>query len=117
MPMRWPGRTSKLTSRSTQSTSVPDAWGRRSGVGDGGRLAGAEVVYENQTFSKRRCPAAGDGRRIGRAGGETAIGSSSRPKMRSEEAIAACRMLNFSDMSLIGRKKGCEYWMKEIGRA
>ena len=31
--------------------------------------------------------------------------------MRSEEAIAACRTLNFSDMSLIGRKKRCEYKM------
>ncbi len=30
--------------------------------------------------------------------------------MRSDEAIAPCRMLNFSDMSLIGRKKRCEYW-------
>ena len=29
--------------------------------------------------------------------------------MRSDEAIAACRMLNFSDMSLIGRKNRCEY--------
>jgi len=29
--------------------------------------------------------------------------------MRSDEAIAPCRMLNFSDMSLIGRKKRCEY--------
>ena len=30
--------------------------------------------------------------------------------MRSDEAIADCRTLNFSDMSLIGRKKRCEYW-------
>jgi hypothetical protein len=29
--------------------------------------------------------------------------------MRSDDAIAACRMLNFSDMSLIGRKNRCEY--------
>ena len=29
--------------------------------------------------------------------------------MRSDDAIAACRTLNFSDMSLIGRKKRCEY--------
>ena len=25
--------------------------------------------------------------------------------------MADCSMLNFSDMSLIGRKKRCEYWM------
>ena len=29
--------------------------------------------------------------------------------MRSDDAIAAWRMLNFSDMSEIGRKKRCEY--------
>ena len=32
--------------------------------------------------------------------------------MRSDEAIADCMTLNFSDMSLIGRKKRCEYWTK-----
>ncbi|MBP1604842.1 MAG: hypothetical protein H6Q08_216 [Acidobacteria bacterium] len=26
--------------------------------------------------------------------------------------MADCSMLNFSDMSLIGLKKRCEYWMK-----
>ena len=31
-------------------------------------------------------------------------------KIRSDEAIADCSTLNFSDMSLIGRKKRCEYW-------
>ena len=40
-----------------------------------------------------------------------ATGVSSSVKMRSDDAIAACRMLNFSDRSLIGRKKRCEYWM------
>ena len=34
-----------------------------------------------------------------------ATGSSSSLKIRSDEAIADCRTLNFSDMSLIGRKK------------
>ena len=34
-----------------------------------------------------------------------ATGSSSSLKMRSDEAIAAWRTLNFSDMSLMGRKK------------
>ena len=29
--------------------------------------------------------------------------------MRSDDAIADCSTLNFSDMSLIGRKKRCEY--------
>ncbi len=32
--------------------------------------------------------------------------------MRSDEAIAACSRLNFSDMSLIGRKNRCEYCRK-----
>ena len=36
-------------------------------------------------------------------------GSSRSLKIRSDEAIAACRMLNFSDMSEIGRKNRCEY--------
>ena len=58
------------------------------------------------------CPAAGAGRRAGARGDAIATGSSSSLKMRSEEAIAACRMLNFSDMSLIGRKKRCEYCRK-----
>ena len=37
---------------------------------------------------------------------------SSRPKMRSEAAIAACSTLNFSERSEIGRQKRSEYWMK-----
>ena len=36
---------------------------------------------------------------------------SSRAKIRSDDAIADWRRLNFSEMSLIGRKKRCEYWM------
>ena len=36
-------------------------------------------------------------------------GVSSSAKIRSDEAIAPCSMLNFSDRSLIGRKKRCEY--------
>ena len=44
-------------------------------------------------------------RRVGRP----TIGSSSSLKIRSDDAIADCRTLNFSDMSLIGRKKRCEY--------
>ncbi len=39
-------------------------------------------------------------------------GVSSSAKMRSEEAMAACRMLNFSERSLIGRKNRCEYCRK-----
>ena len=31
--------------------------------------------------------------------------------MRSDEAIACCRMLYFSLRSEIGRKKRCVYWM------
>jgi hypothetical protein len=32
--------------------------------------------------------------------------------MRSEEAMAACRMLNFSERSEMGRQNRSEYWMK-----
>ena len=38
-------------------------------------------------------------------------GSSISLKIRSDEAIAACMTLNFSDMSLIGRKNRVEYCM------
>ena len=38
-----------------------------------------------------------------------ATGSSSSLKIRSDDAMADCRTLNFSDMSLIGRKNRCEY--------
>ena len=55
------------------------------------------------------CPAAGAGRFTSRGGVAMTTGSSSTLKIRSDEAIAACRMLNFSDMSLIGRKKRNEY--------
>ena len=37
--------------------------------------------------------------------------------MRSEEAIAACSMLNFSERSEIGRQKRSEYWMKATSDA
>ena len=36
-------------------------------------------------------------------------GVSSSAKIRSDDAIAPCSTLNFSDMSLIGRKKRDEY--------
>ena len=51
------------------------------------------------------------------AGDWTITGSSSSLKIRSDEAIADCRTLNFSDMSLIGRKKRCEYWRNADQRA
>ncbi len=54
-------------------------------------------------------PAAAAGRRIGAAGDSMATGSSSSLKMRSDDAIADCSTLNFSDMSLIGRKNLTEY--------
>ena len=47
------------------------------------------------------------------AAGEAMVtGVSSSVKIRSDEAIAACSRLNFSDMSLIGRKKRCAYCRK-----
>ncbi len=42
---------------------------------------------------------------IAPTGDSIVIGVSRSLKMRSEDAIAAWRTLNFSDMSLIGRKK------------
>ena len=39
-------------------------------------------------------------------------GVSSSVKMRSDDAIAPCSTLNFSDRSLIGRKNRCEYCRK-----
>ena len=97
---------------------MPDA----GGADDADALAGADleahvaqhvvlVVVREPDVRRRRCaPAAGAGRATGCAGGCTATGSSSSLKIRSDEAIADCRTLNFSDMSLIGRKKRCEYW-------
>ena len=61
-----------------------------------------------------RAPAA---RHAGCAGDSIATGSSSSLKIRSDEAIADCRTLNFSDMSLIGRKKRCEYCRNADQRA
>ena len=55
-------------------------------------------------------PSASAGRRIGFAGDSIATGSSSSLKIRSDDAMADCRTLNFSDMSLIGRKNLTEYW-------
>jgi hypothetical protein len=55
------------------------------------------------------CPGAPAGRGTVRSGAWISTGVSSRWKMRSDEAIAAWSRLNFSDMSLIGRKKRCEY--------
>ena len=48
----------------------------------------------------------------GVAGDSIVTGASSSAKIRSDEAIAACSRLNFSDMSLIGRKKRCAYCRK-----
>ena len=113
MPTRSPGRTSNDTSRRTQSLAV----------------VGERDVVEDDVASMRRSgvrasdslPAIGSGsgirsrRRVGPASRirdratRIVTGVSSSLKIRSEEAIAACRMLNFSDMSLIGRKKRCEY--------
>ena len=54
-------------------------------------------------------PRAAAGRRVATVGGVNSTGVSSSVKIRSDAAIAACRMLNFSDRSLIGWKKRREY--------
>ena len=81
---RWPGSIAKETSRRTGSPST----------------------YSNVTCSNAILPALA---RRGSAGVWISTGVSINAKIRSEEAMAACSTLNFSDMSLIGRKKRCEY--------
>jgi len=66
--------------------------------------------YENHTLSKATRPWAASGP-VAFSGPTTSAFASRRPKMRSEAAIAAWRMLNFSDRSEIGRQNRSEYWM------
>src|SRR5882672_1742710 len=49
---------------------------------------------------------------LGASGDWISTGVSSSAKIRSDEAIAPCSTLNFSDMSLIGLKKRDEYCRK-----
>ena len=99
-----PGATSKLTSRSTQSGSPASS-----------------TPYANQTPSNRMPPLAPaptlrpgsrDAVAARSAPASTfsiSIGSSSSLKTRSDEAIAACNRLYFSDRSWIGRKNRRAY--------
>jgi hypothetical protein len=81
------------------------------------RLAGhvgeADVLEGDHAALKRShgVPHPRRGHGIGRTGRtDNLTGVSSSAKIRSDDAIAPCRTLNFSDMSLIGRKKRCVYW-------
>ena len=67
-------------------------------------VVGKPDVVEHDVPARR----ARHGDRLRRAT-RSRTGSSSSLKIRSDDAIADCRTLNFSDMSLIGRKKRCEY--------
>ena len=69
----------------------------------------ARLLYANHTPSNTMYPGAGGRRASGRAGDSTSTFSSSSLKIRSEDAIADCRMLNFSERSLMGRKNRCAY--------
>ena len=101
-----PGATSKLTSRSVQPSSAGAA-----AAAAAGEAAGAPPAYVNQTSSNATRPSTAAGRAA--AGGlTTSAFVSRRPKMRSDEAIAACSTLNFSERSEIGRQNRSEYWMK-----
>ena len=51
---------------------------------------------------------------LGAAGASSVASVSSSLKMRSEDAMAACRMLYFSLRSWMGRKKRCPYCMKAM---
>ena len=107
MPTRSPGRTSNDTSRSTLVLAVV---GERHVVEDD---VAARAVRTAARDRRRRTERLRSGARIPdpdvESGDSILTGVSSSLKMRSDEAIAACRTLNFSDMSLIGRKKRCEY--------
>src|ERR1035437_439330 len=72
--------------------------------------AGDPVTHD--AASGRTSPVASPTPAGGAVGDTIVAGVSSSLKIRSDEAIAAWRRLNFSEMSLIGRKKRCEYWMK-----
>ena len=72
---------------------------------------GGPSPYANDTPSKPTRPSTAAGRTAS-FGLSTSGFVSSRPKMRSEAAIAACSTLNFSERSEIGRQKRSEYWMK-----
>ena len=71
------------------------------------RCVGEPHVLEDDVAAR-----AGRPRAAAAAGEAIVTGVSSSVKMRSDEAIAACSRLNFSDMSLIGRKKRCAYCRK-----
>ena len=64
--------------------------------------AGASVTSTRRAAGMAGTAASGD---------LISTGVSSRPKMRSDDAIADCMTLNFSDRSLIGRKNCCAYPM------
>src|SRR3982074_57368 len=80
------------TSRSTQSSSV----------------GFAPPEYANQTLRNSISPRGAE-RGKGNSVGGTGSGSSSNLKMRSQAAMADCKILNFSLKSWIGRKKRCAY--------
>ncbi len=60
-------------------------------------------LYEKRTSSNATSPRRGPGGATGSAGAVIAGCASRSWKIRSEEAIAACRMLYFSERSMSGR--------------
>ena len=76
------------------------------------RLAVLRGVCRRRRRTRRRSgPAPRPGARA-TPGACTSSGVSSRAKIRSDDAIACCRMLNFSERSEMGRQKRSEYWTK-----
>ena len=75
-------------------------------------------MIEDEASAPSALRATAGGLALARSQGSTMLtGSSSSLKIRSDEAIAACRMLNFSDMSEIGRKKRCRVQQERDERA
>ena len=81
-------------------------------LGGIGRRRGVDAVGEPDVLEHDVAARAGRARPSARAGEAMVTGVSSSVKIRSDDAIAACSRLNFSDMSLIGRKKRCAYCRK-----
>src|SRR5688572_21624978 len=88
---RWPGSTRKETFFRT----------------------GSPGTYANETSSNAIAPLVTPDSEVrlkpDTTGDFTSTGVSSSANIRSDEAIAPCNTLNFSDMSLIGLKNRCEY--------
>ena len=93
---RSPGRAWKLTPLSTQSGL---AVARVAALGRRTRRRWNSISPRVRGRQRVRCRRVAD-----------LVSAVQQPKMRSEDAIAPCSMLYFSERSWIGRKKRRAYW-------